>query len=143
MKIAPISLVEANAFVAVHHRHSEKVTGHKFAIGLVSDNNELIGVAIVGRPTSKNLDEYRCAEVTRVCTLGDKNACSKLYGAARRACAAMGYEKVYSYTLGTESGASLRAAGFHRDGVVKRKRRVDRRTGVAKIHPGRVRYVWP
>lgn len=61
-----------------------------------------------------------------------------LYGAARRAAFALGYERVITYTLEGEPGTSLRAAGFVRDGVTKggawdtpaRRRR--RREGLAE-----------
>ena len=65
------------------------------------------------------MDDGDTLEVLRVCTLGTPNACSKLYGAARRAAFAMGYTKVITYTLASESGASLRAAGFVQEASVK------------------------
>ncbi|SLB33401.1 XF1762 family protein [Mycobacteroides abscessus] len=37
---------------------------------------------------------------------------SMLYGAAWRAAKAMGYRRLVTYTLASESGASLRAAGW-------------------------------
>ena len=42
-----------------------------------------------------------------------------LYGAAARAAKAMGYRRIITYILASESGASLRATGWRRDGVVK------------------------
>ena len=50
---------------------------------------------------------------------GYKNANSKLYGAAVRACKSMGYLKVLTYTLPSESGSSLRAVGFVNDGLTQ------------------------
>ena len=38
--------------------------------------------------------------------------CSFLYAAAARAAKAMGYWKIITYTLDTENGASIRAAGW-------------------------------
>lgn len=52
------------------------------------------------------------AEVVRVATDGTRNACSMLYGAAWRACRALGYRRLVTYTLPEEGGASLRAAGW-------------------------------
>ena len=46
MKIIPIKLKTANAFVTEHHRHHKKCAGCKFCIGLQNENSELIGVAI-------------------------------------------------------------------------------------------------
>lgn len=111
MKIIPVSLKDANAFVAKYHRHHKPVVGHKFSIGL-EYHGELVGVAIVGRPVARHRDDGRTLEVTRLCTNGTKNACSKLYSAAWRACRAMGYERIGTYILSSESGISLRAAGW-------------------------------
>jgi hypothetical protein len=70
------------------------------------------GVAIVGRPTARRLDDGLTLEVTRVATDGCQNACSALYAAAWRAARAMGYRKIVTFTLDTEPGTSLRAAGW-------------------------------
>jgi hypothetical protein len=43
---------------------------------------------------------------------GDFNACSRLYGACRRAAAALGWRRLITYTLVSEDGASLRATGW-------------------------------
>lgn len=111
LTLAPVSLKEANAFVEKHHRHHKPVTGHKFSIGCTLEGR-LIGVAFVGRPVSRYLDNGLTLEMTRLCTTGEKNACSMLYGAAARAAKALGYQKIVTYTLDTEPGASLRAAGW-------------------------------
>ena len=116
MELIPVSLKEAQKFIDEHHRHNSAPIGHKFSIGL-QENGELIGCCIVGRPVARNLDDGKTAEVTRVCVLeGYKNGNSMLYGAAVRACKAMGYKRVITYTLPEESGASLRGAGFKYDG---------------------------
>ena len=121
LTLTPVSLAEANAFVAQHHRHHRPVTGHKFSIGCTADGR-LVGVAIVGRPVSRYLDNGLTLEVNRLCTDGTRNACSMLYAAAWRAARAMGYEKIITYTLDTESGASLRAAGWTCAGLAGGKR---------------------
>ena len=113
LHIAPTTLREANAFVAMHHRHHRPTTGHKFSIGLRDENENLVGVCICGRPVSRNLDNGRTLEVNRLCTDGSRNACSMLYGAAARAAKAMGYDKIITYILATEPGTSLKAAGYH------------------------------
>ena len=74
-------------------------------------------VAICGRPISRYLDNGTTLEITRVCTNGERNACSMLYGACVRAAKALGYKKVITYTLLSENGASLKAANFINDGV--------------------------
>ena len=111
LTLIAVPLSEANAFVAQHHRHHKPVTGHKFSIGCMKDGR-LAGVAIVGRPVSRYLDDGLTLEVNRLCTDGTPNACSFLYGAAWRAARALGYRKIVTYILDTESGASLRAAGW-------------------------------
>ena len=108
--LTPITLREANAFVDRHHRHHKAVTGHKFSIGC-SQDGQLVGVAIMGRPVSRYLDDGLTLEVNRLCTTEEKNVCSMLYAAARAA-KAMGYRKIITYTLDTEPGTSLRAAGW-------------------------------
>jgi len=112
LELQPITLKEAQAFVNQHHRHNVAPVGHKFSIGL-NDGEKLIGVCIVGRPVARMLDDGWTAEVLRVCVLdGYKNACSKLYAAAWRAAKAMGYKRLITYTLISEPGTSLKAAGW-------------------------------
>lgn len=112
LRIVPLGLREANAFVAEHHRHSGIVRGCKFCLGVADETNELRGVAIIGRPVSRHRDDGLTAEVSRLATDGCENACSALYAAAWRACRAMGYVRLGTYTLVAESGSSLRAAGW-------------------------------
>lgn len=115
MYIRPLSLKEANAFVATLHRHNKPTSGHKYSLGCYK-NGVLVGVAIVGRPLARMLDDGQTLEVLRVCTDGTKNANSKLYGACVRVAKEMGYRTIYTYTLKSESGSSLRAAGWAEDG---------------------------
>jgi hypothetical protein len=111
MNIVPISQREANAFVRRHHRHHPAVRGSKFQIA-VEEDGEVVGVALVGRPVARHLDDGWTLEVNRTCTDGTKNANSMLYGAAWRATRALGYRRLITYTLRSESGVSLRAAGW-------------------------------
>ena len=111
LEVCPMTLREANAYVEQYHRHHGPVVGHKFSIGL-SDGEKIVGVAIVGRPVSRHLDDGWTLEVNRLCTDGTRNACSMLYAAAWRAARAMGYKRLVTYILDTENGASLRAAGW-------------------------------
>lgn len=112
LRIKPITLRAANAYVAAHHRHHPPTRGHKLSIAVMDVRDELCGVAILGRPVARALDDGTRIEVLRVCTDGTPNACSMLYGAARRVAKAMGYAEVITYTLASESGTSLRAAGW-------------------------------
>lgn len=109
--VIPIHFREACAFIRQYHRHHLPPQGHKFSIG-VSDSRRIVGVAIIGRPVARRLDNAWTAEVTRVCTDGTKNACSKLYGAASRIAREMGYRQLITYIRDTENGVSLQAAGW-------------------------------
>lgn len=109
--LVPMTLVEANEFVRIYHRHHQPVIGHKFSIG-VSDGEKVVGVAIVGRPVARYLDDGWTLEVNRTCTDGTPNVNSMLYGACQRATFALGYKKLITYTLPEEGGASLRASNW-------------------------------
>lgn len=116
IEVVPVGFRDANAFVKAHHRHHRPVKGHKFSIAIAA--GEIIrGVAIIGRPVSRNQDDGWTLEINRCCTDGVKNGCSMLYGAAWRAARAMGYRRLITYTLPEEGGASLRAAGYRLVGV--------------------------
>jgi hypothetical protein len=109
--ITPIDFAEANAFVALHHRHHKPMPGVKFCVA-VSNEDTVVGVAMIGRPVARHCDNGFTLEVNRCCTDGTPNACSMLYGAAWRAAKALGYKRLITYTLPSEGGASLRAAGW-------------------------------
>jgi hypothetical protein len=121
MKVVPLHLDQAKAFIRRHHRHSLPPVSGKFAIGAVNDDGELVGVAVCGRPVARMLDDGLTLEILRVCTDGSPNSGSFLYGRARRVASAMGYERVVTYTLKRESGASLRAAGARPTAALKPK----------------------
>ncbi len=109
----PVDLEEATHFVASFHRHSQqRLPSYKFAIGC-SDDSNLVGVAIVGRPP-RGLQDGFTMNVARNCVIDDapKGCCSFLYAACWRAWRAMGGRRLITYTLQTESGASLRGAGW-------------------------------
>jgi hypothetical protein len=106
VRIVPVELADANALVARWHRHNDPVPGHKFSLG-AADGEVLHGVAIVGRPMGRGYDDGLTLEVTRCATDGTKNASSILYGAARRATFALGFQRLVTYTRKDESGASF------------------------------------
>ena len=114
LMLAPVTLKAANRFVGDEHRHHPPTTGHKASISVVDDAGKIHGVAIIGRPVSRALDATGHLEVLRVATDGTPNAGSMLYGAARRLGIALGYpaSKIVTYTLDSEPGVSLRAAGW-------------------------------
>lgn len=116
LTLTPINLDEANAFVAVHHRHHKPVPGAKFCVA-VAQGEKVVGVAIVGRPVGRLSDNGLTLEVNRCCTDGTRNACSMLYGAAWKAAKALGFQRLITYTLPEEGGASLRGAGWQLVGM--------------------------
>ena len=67
LKVVPLTLQEANDYVYDHHRHNKPVTGHRFSIGAILDEGDILGVAIVGRPVARALDDQVTAEITRLC----------------------------------------------------------------------------
>jgi hypothetical protein len=125
MKIVPLTIREACDFVERHHRHLGRTPndGGKFAIGLVI-GDELIGAAVVGRPTSRMLQEIQgpgTAELLRNCvsSAAPRNACSRLEARCKRIWQLMGGTRLVTYNLASESGASLRAVGFAPECEVK------------------------
>lgn len=139
--LTPITLREANAYVRRLHRHHQPVRGCVCVVA-VSDETGVRGVAVVGRPKARKLQDAWTAEVTRVCTDGARNACSMLYGACWRAAKALGYRRLITYTLPEEGGASLRAAGWECKGPAgggtwnrKDRPRVD-------LHPTQLKLRW-
>jgi hypothetical protein len=119
LTVVPCDLDEANAFVKRHHRHHGRTIGHKFSLAVADEAGEIRGVAIIGRPVARGLDDGLTLEVIRLASDGCPNACSSLYGACRRSAFALGYRRLYTYTLDTEPGTSLRAAGWRLVGEVK------------------------
>lgn len=121
MIVVPLTLREANDFVASYHRHNGRTArnGGKFAVG-ADEADELVGVAIVGNPISASYMDGFTAEVLRACVRPDapRNCNSFLYGACWRR-RAMGGRRLVTYTLQDESGASLRGAGWRVVGEVR------------------------
>ena len=109
----PATIRAAQTFIAAYHRHSKVPRGARYAIEAVFAG-EVVGVAIVGRPLSRMLDDQTTCEVLRCCVKdgAPRNTPSYLYGAARRVWQSWGGTRVITYTLETEPGDSLRGAGF-------------------------------
>jgi len=152
LRIKPLSLKQANKFVDEKHRHHKGTWVYKFAIGAYDDLDTLRGVVIVGLPVSRHLDDGVSAEVTRLCSDGYPNVCSKLYSAAWKTARNMGYVRLYTYILESESGTTLKASGWRFDAHVigrpwnhkKRKRKdehplCDKQRWIIYTQEGRVR----
>lgn len=111
LEIRPISIAKANAYVEQLHRHHGKKTGCRFAIGCY-EGGVLHGVAICSNPVARRSDDGLTLEVSRLCTDGTYNACSILYGACARIAKDMGFRKIQTYILQSETGTSLKASGW-------------------------------
>lgn len=98
-----------------------------------------MGVAIVGRPVSRYLDDGWTLEVNRLCTDGTRNACSFLYSAAWRAARNMGYKRLVTYILDTETGTSLNAAGWKCVGEAGGKRWTGVRRPEVDLYPAQMK----
>lgn len=120
MKAVPLERPEACEFVDKLHRHHQGVKQDKFRIGAEVDG-QLVGVIQVGRPVSRALDDGKTLEVVRLCTDGTRNACSFLYSRAARVAKELGYEKIITYILDSESGDSLKATGWHKEADIRGK----------------------
>jgi hypothetical protein len=130
LKIVPLYFAEAKLFVATHHRHHKPPLFHVFSLGVADECGEVRGVCIVSRPCARALDDKKTLEVSRLATDGCENACSCLYSAAWRVCKEMGYSRLITYILESESGTSLKATGWKLLGV---------RGGKTWSHPSRPR----
>ena len=111
LELCPCTLTEAISFVRQHHRHHGPPPSGLFAIA-ASKGEEIVAVAIVGRPVARMLQDGYTAEVIRLASTGEYNACSILYSACWRAARAMGYRRLVTYILESEPGTSLKAAGW-------------------------------
>jgi len=141
LEIRPIHLKAACEFVRQHHRHNLPPTGGKFAVAC-HDDGRLCGVAICGRPVARRLDDGQTLEIYRNCTDGTRNACSKLYGACVRIAKAMGYTMVVTYTLESESGASLKASNFNNEGLAGKPSWTGCRQREYAVAPKEMKFRW-
>lgn len=114
MKAIPVNITKANAIVAKWHRHAKPTQGGLFAVGM-GVRGQLVGVAIVGRPVARMLDDGVTCEITRLCVVDGHShlhVCSNIYGRCIRVARELGWERIITYTLESEPGTSLRASGF-------------------------------
>jgi len=113
-----VTVAEANAYVAAFHRHNGAVPSGRFAVAAVDDAGAVHGVAIAGQPVARMAARPGVLEVRRVCTDGERNCCSFLYGCCTRAAKALGYWRLITYTVAVEDGASLKASGWRAEAAV-------------------------
>lgn len=112
LAVVPCSNEKAKAYVEHLHRHHGSSVQARFSLAVVDETGLVRGVAMVGRPVARVLDDGWTLEVNRVATDGCENACSALYGASRRVAKELGYAKLITYIREDEPGVSLRAAGW-------------------------------
>jgi hypothetical protein len=141
LELSPCTLREAGRYIGRHHRHHRPPQGGLFAVACW-DGAVVRGVAVVGRPVARMAADGWTAEVTRCCTDGAPNACSMLYGACWRAARALGYRRLITYTLPSEGGASLRAAGWRLVGEVRGGSWSRRDRPRADAHPTEAKLRW-
>jgi hypothetical protein len=115
----PCSVTRAREVVESWHRHHGPSTSGLYAAAVATEDGTVRGVALIGRPVARLLDDGWTLEVTRVATDGTPNACSALYGIARRLAAALGYARLVTYTRVDEPGSSPRAAGLVDEGPIR------------------------
>jgi hypothetical protein len=128
------------------HRHHAPLPGGFawYCLGAV-EGGVIVAAAICGRPTNRNNDDGQTVEVIRLASNGHGNACSMLYGAAARVAREMGASKIITYTLESESGSSLRAAGWNRskDGITSWWEHKGSRTpAVSRPHMAEAKVRW-
>lgn len=115
IEVSICPLADAQRLVTCWHSHHGKVAGHKFSLKAHLLNrlrSVEAGCAIVGRPSSRHLDDGDTLEITRLATMGGPNVASKLLAFAAREARRRGYRRIITYTLASESGTSLKAAGY-------------------------------
>lgn len=115
LRIVPIRQKDAKEYIKNTHRHHKPPVGSVFQVA-IRKGDYIRGVAMCGRPVSRALDNGLTIEVNRVATDGVPNGCSKLYGACARIARELGYKKIITYILGSESGTSLKASGWINEG---------------------------
>lgn len=144
LHLRPITVTKALAFNASTHRRLPKLQGGMWACAVKT--TDVLGVAIVGRPTARILDNGSRLQVLRCAVIeGTPNACSMLYGACGRAAKAIGASDCFTYTHDDESGISLKAAGWVEDPSFQSKggqwSRPSRERGET-VEPGAKRRWW-
>ena len=115
LRVVPCTRDRARSFIRIHHRHHAPPLGAVFYLACADQSGVVRGVASVGRPVARRMDDGFTLEVNRVATDGARNACSLLLGAARRVAFSLGYDRIITYTLPKEGGSSLKGAGWVND----------------------------
>ena len=126
--VKPITIKNANSFIAEHHRHhrpTARNSGRWALAAYTINNNDMVGVVIAGNPVSATYMDGVTIELTRLCVSKNapKGTCSFLLSRCSAIWKMMCGEKIITYTLASESGASLRGAGWTQTATVKPHKR--------------------
>lgn len=113
LAVRPIAQHRAQAFVARHHSHNKPLRIDRYRAGCWNGPT-LVGVVVVGNPTSPALMNTGQVEVRRLCT--DRSlpatirykAATALYAWAADTAERKGWRRIITYTLASESGMTLR-----------------------------------
>lgn len=111
---SPITQLEAKLFIGLKHRHLKRVTGGIVSVS-IRRGGELVGAAMFGRPVASKTQNSipGIAEVVRAAVIpGVRGGNSKLYKMCATIAREQGYWAIQTFTIESESGVSLRAAGF-------------------------------
>jgi len=123
----PITIKNANDFIKSFHRHHRPTIRNsgRWALAALDRNKEFVGVVIAGNPVSASFMDGFTIELTRLCVKENapKGTCSFLLGKCCSIWRTMGGKRVITYTLESESGASLKGAGWTLAGTVKPHKR--------------------
>ena len=80
LRVVPCTVEKAKEYVDATHRHHTSSTSARFCVAVIDEAGLVRGVAMIGRPVARLLDDGWTLEVNRVATDGCENACSALYG---------------------------------------------------------------
>lgn len=132
LSVRPITIKQANEFIRDYHRHHRPTARNngKWALAGVDGDGKIIGVVITSIPVSASFMDGYTIEISRLCVKDDapKGSCSFLLSKCCAIWRLMGGKRVLTYTLQSESGASLRGAGWRLVGNVRPHRRWEGKT---------------
>lgn len=75
LRAVPVTFAQAREFVTDWHRHHRPPVGHKYSIGIADERDVLVGIAIVGRPVARRLDDGLTLPATpdiRTCGIAER-----------------------------------------------------------------------
>lgn len=111
LRLAPIDLASARAWIQRVHSHLDAPIGGKAAVAIEEDGR-LCCVALLGRPNARALQAQGCAEVLRVASDRTPHAAGMALAAITRAALSLGYTRIVSSTLLGEKGTMYRGTGW-------------------------------